>query len=278
MSKYPVLTSKNEVGFKVLNMGRTATGKTASIATLLLAGQQVRFLSADNNAIAGINAGMSIYGIKQEDVDLSICIPERPALSMESMLDVIDTMLTKELDIIIKSKDKHRKENTGFRNICEGASNFVDTFTKENKGTVNTWGTDTTLVVDSLTVVCDEIRSTVAGVKPPTQPEWGAMQNLLKFFVSYITGSLKCNVVLLAHPVKEVDATSGATTIYPLNLGVALNEMFSSNFSDVLYSQFDGKKYFWSTKHRTAVCSGRNVPIKEELPQDYRQFFKPLEK
>jgi hypothetical protein len=275
MSKYPTLTPKSELGFKALNFGRTATGKTASITTLLLAGQKVRFLSADNNALAGINAGLSLYKIDKEDVDFSVCVPERPALSMESMLDVIDMMLKTEIDVIIKSKDKHRKENTGFRNICEGASSFTDVLTKESKGKVNEWGTDTTFVVDSLTVVCDEIRAAVCGTKPPTQPEWGQMQNFVKFFVSHITGGLKCNVVLLAHPIKETDPISGSTTLYPLNLGQALNESFASNFSDVMYSQFDGKEYFWSTKHRTAVCSGRNLPIAEKLSQDYRQFFLP---
>ena len=275
MSKYPALDPKSELGFKALNVGDTATGKTASVATLLLAGQKVRFLSADNNAMAGINAGLELYKINKDEVDLKVCVPERPALSMVNMLDVIDTMLKTEIDVIIKSKDKHRKENKGFRNICEGASMFTDILTGEVVGNVNEWGIDTTLVVDSLTVVCDEIRSAVCGTKPPTQPEWGQMQGFIKFFISYITGTLKCNVVLLAHPDKEVDAVTGATRIYPLNLGKALNGCIASNFSDVMYSQYDSKKYTWATKHRTAVCSGRNLPIKEELEQDYRQFFKP---
>lgn len=271
--KYPILQPKSDFGFKALVFGRTATGKTFSIATLLLAGQKVRFLSADNNAMAGIEAGLRHYNIDKSEVDLSICVPSRPALSMESMLDVIDTMMKTELDVIIKSKDKHRKENTGFRNICEGASVFTDALTGESKGKVTEWGTDTTLVVDSLTVVCDEIRNAVCGTKPPTQPEWGQMQSFIKFFISHITGTLKCNVVLLAHPTKETDPITGGTTLYPLNLGQALNESFASNFSDVIYSQFDSKKYIWSTKHRTAVCSGRNLPIQEELQPDYRQFF-----
>ncbi len=275
MAKYPTLLPKSELGFKLLNFGRTASGKTASIVTLALAGQKIRFLSADNNAHAGINAGLSLYKVSKEDIDLSICVPTRHSLSMDSMLDVIDVMLKTEIDVLIKSKDKHRKENQGFRNICAGASDFIDISTGISMGKVHEWGTDTTLVVDSLTVVCDEIRSAVAGTKPMTQPEWGIAQNFLKFFVSYITGSLKCNVVLLGHPTKEVDPISGATTLYPLNLGIALNEQFSSNFSDVVYSQFDGKEYFWSTKHRTAVCSGRNLPISEKLPQDYRQLFLP---
>jgi len=268
-----VYEPKNAGGFRVLNFGRTATGKTASIATLLLAGQKVRFLSADNNAMAGIQAGMAIHKVDAATADIAYCIPERPDIEPEAILGMIDNILTKELDTIIKAKDKNRKLLTGFRSIYEGAITFKDTLSGTDYGSVLQWGADTTLVVDSLTVVCDEIRNTCCGNKPPTLPEWGQMQGLLKNFIAHLTSTLHCNVVLLAHPTKETDEVTGATTIYPLNLGKALSEQFASNFSDVLYSQFDGKKYFWATKHRTAVCSGRNIPIASELAQDYRQFF-----
>lgn len=272
--KYPILEPLEKTPFKVLNFGRTGTGKTASIPTLLLAGQKVRFLSADNNANAGIVAGLRLYNIARNEVDLSICIPERPTLSSENILGMVDTILRTDIDILMKGKDKNRKSNTGFRNIYSGAINFIDTLSGEDKGNVLEWGMDTTLVIDSLTVICNEIQLTVTGNKASTLPEWGAQQALLKNFVAHITATLKCNVVLLGHPTKEIDQITGATTIYPLNLGQALNESFGSNFTDVVYSQFDGKKYFWSTKHKTAVCVGRFLPIKEELEQDYRQFFK----
>ena len=273
MSKYKQLTPKSALGFKILNFGRTATGKTASIATLLLAGQKVRFLSADNNALAGIEAGLNLHKINKEDVDLSICVPQRPSLAAADILASIDNILKSDIETLMKGKDKNRKNNTGFRNIYAGALNFIDTLTGEDKGNVLEWGIDTTLVVDSLTTVCDEIQLTVAGNKASTWPEYHQEQILLKNFVNHITTMLKCNVVLLAHPTKDVDTVTGSTSIYPLNIGTAMNESFSSNFSDVLYSQYNGKKYIWSTSHRTAVCSGRNFPIKEELEQDFRQAF-----
>jgi len=267
--------SKTPTGFKALNFGTTATGKTASIATLLLAGQKVRFLSADNNAAAGINAGMELHKVVLEEGQLAIHTPQRPRAPEKDVLAMLDAVLATDFDAFLKSKDKTRKLQTGFRNIYAGAINFVDTHSGQDCGNVYDWGTDTTFVIDSLSVVCDEIKLTVAGTKPPTLPEYGAMQGFLKQFVSHITG-LGCNVVLLAHPTKETDEVTGSTRIYPLNIGKALNEQFASNFSDVLYSTFDGKKYIWSTKHRTAVCSGRNLPIADELVQDYRQLFKQV--
>jgi hypothetical protein len=272
--KYPALEPKSELGFKALCFGETATGKTASLATLLLAGQKVRLLSADNNANAGIKAGLALYKINKEEVDLSICVPERSFMPITDMLSIVDNYLKTDIDALMKGKDKFRKHNTGFKNIIEGASEFKDSITGESKGIVHEWGTDTTFVIDSLTVICNEIQLTVTGNKPSTLPEWGAQQGLLKFFLNFITNNLKCNVVLLAHPDKDQDAITGATRIYPSNLGKAMNGTISSNFSDVMYSQKESKKYFWSTEHRTAVCSGRDLPQAENIPQDYRAFFK----
>jgi len=269
MSKF---VSKTEKGFKCLNFGTTATGKTSSIATLLLAGQKVRFLSADNNAEAGINAGLKLYNITPEEDQLSIHIPERQQPEEEDILANIKNMLNSDFDVYLKGKDKSRKKQQGFLNIYSSAVNFSDSKSGKDYGAVKDWGTDTTFIIDSLTVVCNEIRLTVCGMQPPSQPQYGAMQGFLTNFVNHIT-NLGCNVVLLGHPTKETDEVTGATRIYPLNIGKALNEQFASNFSDVLYSQFDGKKYFWSTSHRTAVCSGRNIQISTELPQDFRQFF-----
>ena len=264
--------SKTARGFKALNFGTTATGKTSSIATLLLAGQKVRFLSADNNAEAGINAGLQLHNCVPEEGQLAIHIPSRPQPEQADILSSIDAMLNVDFDVYLKGKDKNRKKQKGFYNIYSGAVNFTDSITGLDCGAVAEWGTDTTFVIDSLTVVCQEIKMTVCGTQQPSLPQYGAMQGFLQGFVSHIT-NLGCNVVLLAHPTKETDEVTGATRIYPLNIGKAMNEQFASNFSDCLYSQFDGKKYFWSTKHRTAVCSGRNVPIKDELDQDYRLFF-----
>lgn len=282
MSKYPQLEPKNPTGFRALCFGDTATGKTASTATLLLAGQKVRFISADNNALSGINAGLKLYGINKEEVDISVCVPQRTIIPMEDMLSIIDTYLKTDIDTMMKGKDKFKKNNTGFRNICQAGSVFTDVVTGESKGLVNEWGLDTTLVVDSLTVVCNEIQLTVTGNKPSTTPEWGAQQGLLQFFLNFITSNLKCNVVLLAHPDKDQDLVTGATRIYPFNIGKAKNGTISSNFGDVMYSQTEGtgknKKYFWSTEHRTAVCSGRDLPQAENIPQDYRQFFKQATK
>lgn len=279
MSKYPTLEPKNPLGFRACCFGDTATGKTASIVTLLLAGQKVRFLSADNNALSGIQAGLKLYNIDENEVDLSVCVPARTVIPMADMLNIIDMYLKTDIDAMMKGKDKYKKNNVGFKNICEAGSIFTDVITGESKGLVNEWGIDTTLVVDSLTVVCNEIQLTVTGNKPSTLPEWGAQQGLLQFFLNFITSNLKCNVVLLAHPDKDQDAITGATKIYPSNLGKAKNGTISSNFGDVMYSQTEGtgksKKYFWSTEHRTAVCSGRDLPQSENIPQDYRQFFKP---
>jgi len=270
MSKY-LLKSSDPI--KALVFGRTATGKTAAIATLFATGQKVRLLSADPNAGAGIRAGLAIHKVKLEEGQLAIAKPESPERNIKNVLDTLEAQLKNSMEALMKVPDKNRKDCRGFFNIIKSTDTFIDTETKVDCGKCGDWGTDTTLVIDSLTTVCDEIKLHVCGSKPSSQADWNTMQFWIKYFVGDIVKSLKCNVILLGHPTKETDPVTGAISIYPLNLGQALNESFSSNFSDVLYSQFDGKDYFWSTIHKTAVCSGRNVPRAEKLDQDYAQFF-----
>jgi hypothetical protein len=270
MAEYKLKTNKP---FKVLLFGRTGVGKTASIATLLETGQKVRLISADPNAEAGIQAGIELHKVKMEEDQLGIQTPARPVLNFANMLEGLELELKTAPEALCKVADKHRKDCRGFINIVSSTNNFVGDITGKAFGKVMEWGTDTTLVVDSLTTVCDEIRLHVSGNKSSTQGEWGQMQARLKWFMSILIKDARCNVVLLGHPTKEIDPVSGAITIYPMNLGQALNEWFPSNFTDVIYATKDGKEYVWSTQHRTAVCSGRNLAIAEKLKPDFKQLF-----
>lgn len=262
-------------GLKILCFGRTGTGKTAAIASLLKTNQKVRVLSADNNAEAGIRAGFEIHKVTPMDDNFAVCIPDRGNSKPEDFLAYIDKALKQDFDVRLKEKDPTRKYEVGFRNIYSGMVNFIDT-TGVDRGYVPDWGTDTTLVIDSLSVIVDEITKTLVGNGSLTQPLIGEIQKFVINVIQLLTGTLKCNIILLGHPTKEVDPVTGVTGIYPMTIGYALNERIGSFFSDVLYSQFDStsKDYFWSTQHRVAVANGRNVPKVDKMKQDYSVFFK----
>jgi hypothetical protein len=267
-----IYKSKTLRGFKALVYGDTNTGKTTAITSLLLAGQKVFFLSADPNAQSGIEAGRLLYKLPDTAPRINVMVPELPSISIEALIENLEVLSSIEYATYLNKPTGSRKQYAGFSNLLTGMSNFI-TLEGEDCGKPSEWGTGNTLVIDSLSVICEEIKKVLAGVKPLTVPQWQEAQNKLETVINIIN-CLTCNVVLLGHATKDKDEINGGYKIYPKNMGVALNATFASKFSDVLYSQQLNGKFVWSTKHSEAVVAGRNVPnLVDQLPQDYRQFF-----
>lgn len=260
------------MSFKTLVYGDTGTGKTVSVATLLLAGQKVRFLAAENNAISGIKAGVPIWKAEKVADNLAIMVPDRPKMDINKLLKIQEKFIVTPIDTQMKSVDPNRKDYTRYVSVLKGLAEFKSE-SGENLGTIDQWEDDTTLVVDGLTIICEAIRQAVIGGKLATsQPEWGIMQQQLMALIRLLTEDTRCNVVVLAHPTKETDPILGTQRIYPANLGQALNSLIPTCFTDVVYSERKEKKFTWSLDHRQAVTRTSHLPLSSELPQDYRQF------
>jgi hypothetical protein len=262
------------MAFKALVFGDSGTGKTVSIATLIKAGQKVRFLAAENNAIAGIDMGVKLLKANPTEGQLAVMIPERPKRNVAALLTQSEKFLTVPLEAQFKTADPNRKTYTRYLSVLKGLAKFQDTRNGVEYGDIGSWGSDTTLVVDGLTIICEAIKSAVIGGKlAVSQPEWGVMQNQLMDLIRMLTEDTECNLVLLAHPVKETDPVLGVQRIYPANLGQALNTLIPTAFTDVIWSERKGTTFTWNTDHKQAVTRTTHLPIKDSLPQDYSQFF-----
>lgn len=267
-----------EVGWKALLVGEAGVGKTCSLRTLINTGQNVRFLAAENNAISGAKTAIVLW--KKENPgkvfpseQFQVCIPQRKVSGSRKLLESAEKSLTIPLEAQMKNADPNKKDYDRFASILKSNTSFISHYGKD-LGLVDSWGTDTTLAIDSLTIICESIKKhVIGGKKTISQPEWGAMQSWLIDYLRMITEDLKCNVVLMAHPVKETDLLMGGVKIYPANLGQALNNLIPTYFSDVIWCYRNGNKYLWSTDDRQAVTRASNIPVKSDLPADFAQFF-----
>lgn len=270
------------INFKMLNYAEAGMGKTYAIMTLLAAGQKVRFLAAESNAISGIQVARRDYDLKVaakkmpailED-QFAMMIPNRPKKTLADLVASQDKFVKVSLDTQMKSVDVQRNKYTRYLEVLKSTVNFVDSETQKNYGSVDDWGPDTTFVVDSLTIICEAIMSsTVGGKFAISQPEWGVMQKILVEFLRQLTEDLNCNLVILGHPTKEIDPVLGVQRIYPANLGQALNNLLPSFFTEVVWSYRKGKDFLWATDHKQAVTRQTVLPLVESMPQDYRQCF-----
>jgi hypothetical protein len=258
-------------------------GKTYSVSSLLATGQKVRFLAAENNAISGIKVSLEDYkkqvALKKRpeilEGQFAMMVPARPKKTLADLIVQQTKFVGTTLESQFKTADAGRAKYTRYLEILKSTSSFKDTTTGVDYGSIDTWGEDTTLVVDSLTIICEAIMSaTVGGKLAISQPEWGVMQKTLVEFMRYLTEDLECNLVILGHPTKEVDPVLGITRIYPANLGQALNNLLPSFFTEVVWSYRKGKEFYWSTDHKQAVTRQTVLPLLESMPQDFSQCFR----
>lgn len=258
------------MNFKMLLYGESGTGKTYSIPTLLNAGYKVRFLAAENNAISGTHIALKDWeksnNKKLKADDFVLMIPERPKKSLQDLVASQTTFIGKTLDSQYKGADPKRRNYTRYLEVLKSTVNFKDSSTGVDYGSVDDWGEDTVLVIDSLTIVCEAIsQATIGGKLAVSQPEWGVMQKTLVEFMRQLTEDLKCNFVIIGHPTKEIDPVLGVSRIYPASLGQALNNLLPAFFTEVVYTFRDKKKFYWTTEHRLAVTRTTLLPIEEKL-------------
>ena len=260
------------MSFKMLIYGDTGTGKTFSAYTLFNTPYKIRFLSAENNAVEGMREAKKFYESKNKKKveNLSIMIPERPKRNLAGIVESQQGFLNKTLESQLLTSDPDRKKYTRYLEILKGMLHFVDTDTKESHGCIDTWGNDIVFIVDSLTIICEAIKQSVLGSKiKANYDEWAAMQNLLMQLILQLTEELSSNVVLIAHPKKDNDTGK----IYPSSVGIALDAIIPTRFSEVVWSYRRGSTFYWSTNDIKAVTRNVHLPISSKLEQNYMKYF-----
>lgn len=267
--------------FKSIVIGESGTGKTHSLMTLIPAGQKLRLVSIENNSLNVIKKAIKEYQVKVrakkvppiQEGQLGVMIPGKPKLGLADFHKAQKENLGKTTDVVMKQTDPKKKDYTRFIEVVESTVSFTDSLSGENMGLISDWGEDTTLALDSLTILCEAIKQhTIGGKVAISQPEWGMMQTTLKGYLRILTDDLLCNLVLLAHPVKEVDPNMGVTRIYPANLGVALNGEIPAMFTESIWAYTEKGLFYWSTQDKLCVTRHTFLPPSPKLEQDYKLY------
>lgn len=270
-------TEEPKSAFSVLLYGPAGVGKTVSLYSLLKAGQKVRFLGLEANAFNGMKYAKELFlagGGKLNPGDLSIARPSKPKRGLAEFASAVEGATKKALKVQRSEVDLKKKDYDGFSNTVAITANFTDEETGESLGSAEDWGKDTTLVIDGLTALSELIiQHNIGGKIAIDQGEWGISQGYLKNFLRLLTDQLQCNLVLIAHPKKEVDEVGGGKKIYPASLGNAMDNWLPTIFTDVIYASRKEGKYTWSTDHRQAVTRATYLPVKESMPANFKEFF-----
>lgn len=202
----------------ILAIGNNGTGKTGSLASLAKAGYKIRVIDCDN--------GVEILkNLLRGD---------------EAALDRVDVETHMDIYGGANGNPLPKLPLKGFSGVAKTLDNWP------GLGKPSEWGTDTVLVLDSLTLLGRFIMNHVLSLnvhlgKPPQLQHWGAAMSLQEDIISMITGdTFKCHVIVMAH-ITTIDSENEIGKVgYPSALGSKLPPKIGSYFNTTLHYDREG--------------------------------------
>lgn len=255
-------------GCNVLIEGATGTGKTTSIGSLVDAGVRVSFLGLES----GIEALFGYWADKGKEVPPNVSwhkfgMQTGGFTNLSKAAEQIGSMTQ---DSLYKVQDFERGKKNEFLRLLGALTNFPDDRTGQKLGPIDQWGPDSALVIDGLTGVGIAAMSMVIGNKPlKSQTDWGIAQDQVEKLLRQLCDGCACHFVLLSHIEREVDEVQGGTKVTVSTLGKKLAPKIPAMFSDVILAQRAGTKFTWSTANSQTDLKARNLPIADDIPQDF---------
>lgn len=261
----PIVGVKSPLlGPKILLEGPSGTGKTFALRTLAAAGIKPFILTLD--------PGYEVLG-DTDPKTVAWKYIAAPNAEWASMIESSNRINTLQYDTITKMADPNRTKFRRYIQILETLANFTDDRTGEKFGPVDSWGTGRAIVIDHFTEVCKAAMELTIGEKPvANQPEWQLAQNNTEALIRKLCQVTRCWFILIAHIEREVDEVLGGSKIMTSALGKKLAPKLPALFSDVILSQREIKKFSWSTVALGADLKTRNLPLEENIPQDFGQI------
>ena len=258
-------------GVKMLIIGRPGAGKTYSTRTIFAVKglQPVHlFLEQSQSIIAGF-----------KEARWHFISPMPPEIGWDSLRVMARNSNTLAHGNLQESGVGHRRNFTQFLDVIETLNKFVDDRTGEELGDVMTWGTDHILVLDGLSGLTAVARYLRCGLTPlPPQSDYGVVQSNIETLLALLTQGVHCHVVLIAHIEREPDIVTGALSKTVSTMGKKLGPKIPAYFDDVVIAEKKGKEFFWTTVEPDSDTKNRNLPLGEEIPQDFAVLISAWEK
>lgn len=194
---------KSTAPIKMMFLGHTGAGKTGATMSLAAAGYKIRHLSWD-----GIPEIMSDYIHNPK----SIYRLPRPGLWTKELADTLPNRVN--FEVVTEGRNlvggKAIPKGDSWQKAQLFLNNWIDSETKERFGNISTWGSDTVLVLDSYSRMCEaamNFRLAIAGhlTKGPQignyeDNDYSAMyKNMFDFLDFLKCDEIKCHIILICH-------------------------------------------------------------------------------
>lgn len=258
-------------GVNVLLEGPTGTGKTYALGTLADAGVDLFLLFTES----GLETTLGYWTDRGLEVPRNVHwhVLNRGSTSFATMALSASDINRLDLASLSKLQDVNRAKHNQFIGLLQALSDFPDDRTGVRFGSVDSWGPDRCLALDSLSGINPMALSLVVGGKPvKSQSDWGIAMDQVEKLVRQLTDGCRCHFILTSHVEREVDQVLGGVKLTVATLGVKLAPKIPPMFSDVILTSREADKFFWSTANTQADLKTRNLPIKDHIDPN----FKPI--
>lgn len=259
-------------GVNVLLEGPTGTGKTYALSTLADAGVEVFYLFTES----GLETTIGYWTDRGLEVPSNVHwhVLGRGSGSFATMASAADSINRLDLASLSKMQDVNRAKHNQFVGLLTALSNFPDDRTGQKFGSVDAWGPDRALAMDSLTGINPIAMSLVTGGKPVrSQSDYGIAMDQIEKLIRQLTDGCKCHFILTSHVEREIDQVLGGVKLTVSTLGAKLAPKIPPMFSDVILTSREVDKFFWSTANGQADLKARNLPIKDHIDPSFKQIL-----
>lgn len=252
-------------GPKVMLIGPIGCGKTHALRSIIEAGFKVGAVFTE--------PGMeTVADIPADKLAWHYIPPAGP--DWNDMIDSAKKINTLTFKLLSEMGDVNKSKYQEFIDLLKCLSNFTDDRTGNVLGSVDSWGYDRVLFLDSLSGLNIMAMNLVTGSKPvKSMADWGVAMDNLERLITRLTTAIKCPVVVTAHPERETDEVNGGSNIMASTLGRKLAPRLPRFFSDVIYVGRNKDDFYWSTSMTGADLKARNLPRGEKLKPSFVPLF-----
>lgn len=272
-------------GPNILLEGPSGTGKTFALGSLVEWAQahkmKVRALFVEQGleTLLGYWTDVGLPPFRRSaPAEIPSCLAWHQQLvkpiGLQALMKAAENVGKLTYEGITKLQDNERSSNNAFWHILQSCSNFPDDRTGELLGGVDSWGTDTIFILDSLSELANACMKMVIGSKPTaSQSDYGVAQNNLMNFLRLCAQGTRCSFILIAHVDRVTDQLSGSTRIMTKAIGQAISPDIPPLFSDTIYTTREGTDFWWDTAAYGVDTKTRSLGYRSKIKPDFAQIF-----
>lgn len=249
----------------ILAQGEPGAGKTWLISTLAEAGLDCFVISTEPT---GIESLLDIWMKKKLPIERLKYAQVTPARAgFQALTEVAKKVSTLDFGGLASLKPSGNRQDSKWFRLLSNLTNFTDDRTGTTYGSVDDFGDDRAVVVDSLSGINLMAMDMVIGDKASAhQAEWGVAMGQVEKLLLNLSSNMKCTFLLTAHMEREQDELTQATKAMVSTLGKKLAPRIPRFFSEVVTVKRTEKGHFLDTADPFAVTKTRSLGISRELP------------